>query len=104
MSSGPTAPIAPDDWIRIGADGAVVPGDDAVVVLGARDDLDLGDFAPGAEQDGMARLRVGDQAQVVMIRVVDGVLEVIPLGDWGGTFEVLARVVRQQYASGEGMR
>jgi hypothetical protein len=102
--TGPMGTIAPDDWIRVAADGAVLPGDDAVVVLAGRDDLDLGDFAPGADHAGIARLRVGDRPQVVIYRVVDGVLEVIPLGDWAGTFEVLAKVVRQQYASGEGMR
>lgn len=102
--TGPLGTIAPDAWITIGADGSVRPGDDAVVVVGTRDDLDLGDFATGAEQDGIARLRVGDRPQVVIYRVVDGRLEVIPGGDWVGSLEVFARVVRHQYASGEGMR
>lgn len=102
--TGPTGTIAPDDWIRIGANGSVLPGDDTVVVLEARDDLDLGGFALGAEQDGMVLLRVGDRTQVAIYRVVDGALEVISLGDWGGNFEALAQVVREDYASGEGMR
>lgn len=102
--TGPMGTIAPDDWITVGADGAVLPDDDAVEVLGARDDLDLGDFALGAEQAGIARLRVGDRPQVVIYRIVDGPLEVIPLGDWVGPLQVLSGVVREEYASGEGMR
>ena len=102
--TGPLGTVAPDEWIAIAADGAVLPGDDAVVVIGVRDDLDLGGFAAGAQQHGIARLRVGDESQVVAYRVVGGTLEVIPGGDWGDSLEAFARVVRQQYASGEGMR
>ena len=103
--TGPMGTVPPDEWIRVGPDGQVEPGSDEIVVVKVRNDLDLGEiFGVGADQTGVVRLRVGDRPQVVIYRVIDSRLEVIPGGDWVGSLKVFATMVREQYASGQGLR
>ncbi len=103
--TGPMGTIPPDEWLRLGRGGRVEPGSDEIVLVQVRTDLDLGEiFGVGAEQTGVAQIRVGDQPQVVVYRISDSRLEVIPGGDWFGSLEVFATMVRKQYASGQGLR
>lgn len=103
--TGPMGTIPPDKWIRVAPNGQVESGSDEIVLVTVRHDLDLGEiFGVGADQTGVVRLRVGEQPQVVVYRVIDSRLEVIPGGDWVGSLSAFATMVRKQYASGKGLR
>ncbi|SEB75443.1 hypothetical protein SAMN04489844_0991 [Nocardioides exalbidus] len=103
--TSPSSTIPAEEWIALDRAGEVVAADPAVTVLTARTDLDLGpELSTGTELTGLARLRVGDETQVVVLRVVDGTLEVLPIGRWSGSLDVIAGVVREDFAGGEGVR